>query len=323
MFRFLTSLFLLLAMLVAGCGGLNTKNDKAAANKGAAYTVTDYRGKTISFKEKPMRIAGGFVFADEILLDLVDHKRIAGLTKWIHDPGLSSAVDKAKDVKGIVEGNVESLIALKPDLVLIHAGAKKEYIANLEEVGLKVFVYKNATGIKDIPQCINSIGAAVGENEKAASLNKELKERLEKISQRVAKLPLEKRKKGMLILRFGPIGGKGCIYNDVLTAAGIIDTYDIARPEPLKPGQSRILSKEEMVKANPEFLIVSSWNQGGAYKDAENNIKDMYNDPGLATVEAIKKRQAIIITQSYVNCLSHNVATGVEKLYEAVYEGKR
>lgn len=320
MFRLLTTIIMLVTLLVAGCGGNTTGTKKDAGVKATGYTVKDARGKVFTFKEKPRRIAGGFVFADEILLDLVDHKRIVGLTKWVHDPGLSSAVKEAEDVKGIVAGNVENMIALKPDLVLVHNSVKQDYLSNLEEAGLKVFVYKNASRISQIPDCISSIGAAVGEPERAAELNATLAKRLKAVGDRVAKLPKDKRKKGMLILRFGPIGGKGCIYNDVLTAAGVIDTYDIARPEHLKPGQSRILSKEELVKANPDFFIVSSWSQGGAYKDAETNIRDMYNDPALATVEAVKKHQAIIITQSYVNCLSHHVADGVEKLYEEVYE---
>ena len=69
-----------------------------APQSGDGYTVTDARGKTLHIKEKPKRIISTYIFADEILLDLVSHDRIVAMDKWIHDPGLSMAVESAKDI---------------------------------------------------------------------------------------------------------------------------------------------------------------------------------------------------------------------------------
>ena len=83
------------------------------------YTVTDARGKTLHMKEKPKRIISTYVFADEILLDLVPHDRIVAMDKWIHDPGLSMAVESAKDVTTEVDNSPEHMISLRPDLVVV------------------------------------------------------------------------------------------------------------------------------------------------------------------------------------------------------------
>lgn len=41
--------------------------------------MTDARGKTLHIKEKPKRIISTYIFADEILLDLVSHDRIVAM----------------------------------------------------------------------------------------------------------------------------------------------------------------------------------------------------------------------------------------------------
>lgn len=125
MIRYLMCILLLLSVAISGCG----KNAKITETVSATqnYTVHDIRGKKITFAKKPERIASSFVYADEILLDLVDHQKIVGLSKWVHDPGLSMGYKQAEDVPGIVENNLESVIALKPDLLFVADTAKKEY----------------------------------------------------------------------------------------------------------------------------------------------------------------------------------------------------
>ena len=105
-----------------------------------------------------------------------------------------------------------------------------------------------------------------------------------------------------------------------MTAAGVEDCYEAARHTIAdKPGTSRILSKEEVVQANPDYIIIGTWSQGGAYKSGNAQLEELYSDPALATVTAVKKKQAIVIPQGYVNCLSQHVADSVELLHEAVY----
>ena len=108
---------LLLCLLLAGCG----PQEKNTADSGKVlYTVTDATGTKLSFSEKPQRIVSLNVSADEILLDMVDSKRLAALSLLADDPGICSAGDKVKSVKGRAQGsNLESVLAMQPDLVII------------------------------------------------------------------------------------------------------------------------------------------------------------------------------------------------------------
>lgn len=302
-------------VLLTGCMG-----EAGRQAESASYTATDSRGKMLQMKRKPERIVSAYVFADEILLALVPHDRIAGMDKWVHDPGLSSAAAEAADVSTVVGDSAEYIVSLRPDLVIL--GENQTRMADvLEAAGVPVFVYKNSKLIDEIPETIRSIGQAVGETEKAEALVSSMKEKLSETEKKAAAIPPEKRRRSMLILRFGPIGGEGTIFHDVMTRAGLIDAYDDVRPMSNRgEGISMILSREEFLRADPELLLMGNWSQGGEYKDSFQQLEAMYEDPAYSSVKAIRERQAVIIPQRYVNCLSHHAAEGVEAVYKAVYE---
>lgn len=318
MVRKLCCLFLALFFMfpLSGCMG----NTDGSSQEG--YAITDSRGKTLHMKSKPTRIISTYVFADEILLDLVSHDRIAAMDTWIHDPGLSMAVESAKDITQEVDNSAEHMISLRPDLV-VAGQSQVKLIQSLESAGLPVFVYKDAKLIQDIPGEIRMLGQAVGETEKAEQLISRMEKQLADIDAKVAALSEGQRKRVMLVLRFGPIGGEGTIFHEVLARAGTIDTYNEVRPPQLtEKGTTMILSKEEFVQSNPDMIIMGNWSQGGAYKDSYQQLEDMYADPAYSSMKAIREKQVIVIPQRNVNCLSHHVTQGIEAVYQAVYEGK-
>ena len=275
------------------------------ASAPAAYTATDSRGKTITFAEKPTRILCGFVFADEVLLDLVAHDRIVALDKWVHDEGLSSAVRAAADVKPVIEMNTESIVAQRPDLILLPEGYRGDLAATLEDMGFRVYVHKNARRLGEVEDMIRSIAAAVGEKERGDSLIEGFQKDMAQVKH--MKKPGDPKEKALLFLRFGAIGGEGTVYHDALTALGFYDCYnEIRKVSAVAQASSSILSKEEVIQANPDVFLLARWTQGDAYKDSEAQLREMYEDAAYENVSAVKNRRAYIFPQRYVNCLSHH-----------------
>lgn len=112
------------------------------------------------------------VSADEILLDMVDSKRLAALSLLADDPGICSASDKVKSVKGRAQGsNLESVLAMQPDLVII-PDYTVEPIQGLRSAGLKVYVCHTPNNVQDIFKFIREIGSAVGEEAKGEAMAK-------------------------------------------------------------------------------------------------------------------------------------------------------
>ena len=300
----------ILLFFASGCCLPPTGGTDSAA---ILYTVKDARGKMISFTQKPQHIVCCQVFADEILLDLVAHDRIAALSRWVHDDGLSSAVDEAADVKEIVEANTESILRVQPDLVIV--GSNNLPLAEaLEDTGTKVYVLKNISQLNEIDGNIASLAQAVGEEAQGAKLRTELAADLQKIRQDPdLQLPPVRT---LLFLRFGAIGGEGTIYHDVLVALGLQDAYAEVRGYSSVIGSGMILSKEEVIRCNPELLLMASWTQGGAYQDSDSQRRELYSDPAYVNVDAVRNHQSCIIPQRYINCLSHHAGKNLIQLAE-------
>lgn len=313
-----------LALLSFGCGPEPSGAGGEKEPPHASYTAEDSRGKKIAFAEKPTRIVCGFVFADEVLLDLVAHDRIAALDKWVHDEGLSSAVQEAADVKTVIEMNTESIVAQRPDLILMPEGSRGDLAATLEDMGFRVYVYKNARRLGDVEGMIRSIAAAVGEKERGEILIEGFQRDMEQVKN--MKKPGDPKEKALLFLRFGAIGGEGTVYHDALTALGFYDCYnEIRKVSAIAQSSSSILSKEEVIQANPDVFLLARWTQGDAYKDSETQLRDIYEDAAYANVSAVKNRRAYIFPQRYVNCLSHHAGKNLlelAKMLEAAPTGE-
>ena len=79
---------------------------------------------------------------------------------------------------------------------------------------------------------------------------------------------------------------------------------------------------ERVLYLDPDMLIMGNWSQGGAFKDSEQQLQEMYENPAYSSMRAIRDKQVVILPQRNVNCLSHHVTEGIETVYQAVYEGK-
>ena len=140
------------------------------------------------------------------------------------------------------------------------------------------------------------------------------------------KKPGDPKEKALLFLRFGAIGGEGTVYHDALTALGFYDCYnEIRKVSAVAQASSSILSKEEVIQANPDVFLLARWTQGDAYKDSEAQLREMYEDAAYENVSAVKNRRAYIFPQRYVNCLSHHAGKNLlelAKMLEAAPTGE-
>ena len=77
------------------------------------------------------------------------------MTYLADDAGISPAADKAVRVKGRVQsGSLESVLAQKPDLVLVPNWTDLNFVELLRGAGVNVYVYKTPTTVKEIKQTI-------------------------------------------------------------------------------------------------------------------------------------------------------------------------
>ena len=311
MFKKLLALMLiLLAVCLSGCGGIK----HAQKNSGEIiYSVTDATGQKLSFYEKPQRIISMNVSVDEILLDLVDSKRIAALTYFADDPSICSAGEKVKQVKERVQGsNIEWIVALQPDLVIIPDYAMN-MIKALRAAGIRVYVCTTPDNMDDIFKFIIDTGKAVGDQEAGEALVAKLKGDLNNIREKViAKVPEDKRLNVLGLSFMGPLGMKGtfsdlCYYSGTLNALEGIDVP-----------QNGALSEEKMLELNPDMIITPSWeysNQG----DPEKFRQKILQNPVYASVNAIKNGKVVMVKDNYLVSTSQYTYKAAEELAMKAY----
>ena len=303
-------LSLLLLVVLTGCG---PQRQQAKKSGDVLYTVTDATGTKLSFYEKPQRIVSLNVSVDEILLDVVDNKRIAALSAMVDDPSICSAGEKTKAVKQRVNTlNLEGILALQPDLVIL-PDYDLQPIRGMRSAGLKVYVCHTPTNIKDIYGFIKEIGAVTGETQAGDKLAGDLKAKLESVRNKVtAVVPEDKRLKVLCLSFTGPLAAKGtfadlCYYEGLRS---VLEGIDI-------PYQSN-LSEEKMLELNPDMIITPSWDYSKKGDPEKFRLK-IINNPVYKNISAVKNNKVVRLHDNYLYSTSQYTVKAAEEMAKAAY----
>lgn len=303
---------LCLLLLASGCKQPEPEADGAARN--SAYSVKDLQGYEIRLANKPQRIVSLSISTDEILIDLVDSKRIAALTYLSDDVGISNIAAKAKSVQGRVQrANAEALLAMRPDLLLLPDFASQEEITVLRKAGLNVYVYKTPANIKEIQQSIRDIGEAVCEPKRARQLIEKMDRQLEVIADRLSNIPTEKRKSVAFVQSEGAYYRRDMTFNDICHKAKVKNALD-----ELHYDKPFIASQEEIVRLDPDIFILAGWNYDGKHEQRQME-EELMNNPGYRGVKAVKNKAVYTLPAAHLLSTSQYIVNAIEDMAQAVY----
>ncbi|MGE3248267.1 MAG: ABC transporter substrate-binding protein, partial [Beijerinckiaceae bacterium] len=126
------------------------------------------------------RIASINLCADQLLLELADPARIAGVSTLAGDPALSFLASKAAPYRKL-RGNAEQLFRLKADLVLTGSFDRPYARSILQRRGVKYKAVEPWTNIAQGRQQISTFAAQLGVPEKGAELIRRIDAALEKL----------------------------------------------------------------------------------------------------------------------------------------------
>lgn len=300
----------LLLMLSCGCGCGNGADQAAQAG----YEVTDSQGTVVKIPHKPQRILTLSMYTDSIALGMVNTDRMAAISDLADDPVSSNIVEKAKKIPAKIKSpSSEEIFALKPDLIIANGWTSGEVINSLRELGLPVIVCKGVNEPADVKECVTLIGQAVGETGKSAKVIAKIEAELADIKAKVAQIPSEKRQKVVLVSLMSSYGGSGCIFDKMCEDAGVINGIAAAG---IKNGHN--LTKEMLVKINPDILLMPSYHDHGNYDVSKFN-QEYLEDPSLQTLKAIQNNQLLYPREGYIYNASQDFVYGVKELAYIAY----
>lgn len=227
----------------------------------------------------------------EILFALGLGDRVVGVTRYCDYP--PEALTRTK-VGGYYDPSYETIIALNSDLVIMlpeHEEPKR----SLGELDLSILVV-NHNSISGILNSITAIGKACGAEQKAASIVRDLRARMERISRKTDGLPRSRimislgRNMGSGALEDVYISGKEGFYSEMITLAGGVNAYDgdVAFP---------VVSAEGITRLNPDVIIdmitdldEMSWNEAMILKEWET----------VSGVDAVGNNRVYVFGGGYV-----------------------
>lgn len=308
--KFLALLLISVSFLLTACG---LPQKEAQQEDKTLYTVTDATGTQLSFSQKPQRIASLNVSTDEILLDLVDDKRLIALSTLADDGSICSAGDKVKAVPNrSASSNLESVLAVRPDLVIV-PDYSMEPVRALRSTGLKVYVCHTPNSMAEIYSLIRNLGEAVGDKEKGEAMAFKLQHDLEAVREQSLKAAGEKQLEVLALSFTGPLGMKGT-FSDLCHYAGVknaLEGVDI-------PYQSN-LSEEKMLELNPDMIITPSWDYSKK-GDPEEFRQKILQNPVYKNVNAVKNNRVVRLHDQYLYSTSQYTLKAVEELAQAAYK---
>ena len=286
----------------------NTENDKIEKS----YSVTDSTGTVINFDKKPEKIISLSISTDEILIDLVDSKRITAVTYLADDPEISNIVDRVKSISNRAYGNsAEALLAMHPDIIIAADFFKQEMIQSLRDLGLKVYVYKTPNNMEEIKKAINDIAVLVGEPANAEKLIRQMDSKLKSVKNKVGSIKPSEQKRVVFIRSNGVFYRPESSFMDICRYANVKDAT-----EDLHYTQSGILSQEEVVRLNPDAFLIPVWNYDGKHDPVQMKAEILSN-PSYQTTKAGKN--VIMLPAAHVLAVSQYTVNAVEDIAKAVY----
>ena len=310
-------LMLLICTSLWGCAS-ESKPIQVDALPHVAYSVVDDAGRKLSFERKPTRIVSLTYGTDEILVALVDLKRIRAFSRWAGDQEISFITrEQLIDVGLKVNDNLEAILKLEPDLVVASAATSYDVVQSLENIGIKVYIASSPRNYEGMCRKIEHLAQAVGEADKGKALVEAMDQRMQQLEQRLSKLPDQERKVAVAFNFTSAMGRRGDLLDNMLTMAHVINGAAAVTP-PISEHGSVIISKEMVVGIDPDVFLLPTWNYNNK-QDVRGYAYEVKHDPAYKNLKAIKNNQIKFVSDKYRYVASQHIVEAVEAIARTIY----
>lgn len=161
----------LAAIAVVACGTSNDRPSSAPATEAApatTRTVVDMTGRSVQIPAEVNRVATNYPALNQAIFMLGDADRIVATSKDMRAsyPLFTTMYPRLKEISapftsGSANANVEELLAAKPDVVFLSAGAK-ELVPTMERLHIPALVFDSFTGPDEMEDGVKLVANVLG-----------------------------------------------------------------------------------------------------------------------------------------------------------------
>lgn len=263
-------------------------------------------GSVARSEEKPQRIVSLNLCVDQILIDLVDKKRIAALSFLATDQAMSAVADRAENFPR-VRGSAEGVLSHNPDLVIAGAYSTPATRNLLQRLGRRVEVVQQPTTVGGVRELILKLAGLVGApqrgREMVAAFDKKLQDAAKLIPRAGntdAELP-----SALAIHVNSIVSMPNTLLDDALSRAGFRNAA-----QDMTSASSGRVSLEALVRHPPDVLVFAN-----TPSDFRTVLADNLHHPVLKSLS--RGRPVVTLPMWATLCGTPYVATAVDRLSAA------
>lgn len=279
-----------------------TQIQRISQDKDFPIVLTDAIGESIQLNQPPQRIVSATLVTDEILSVLVDSSRIAGVTFLADNAAISNVPDHYPYSIQRIQGEVEEIIALQPDLVFISPYTRAETVRLLLGTQIPVVRLPDLNTFSDIENSINLTALATGTSEQAEEILQPIKSKLIELRE---KLESTERPRVLFYNLGGTTVGPGSTIDEIIELAG---GYNVVRSTGIKGSQK--INEELAISLQPDVILVSGWvNQDGTPASEQLKMLSAWKN-----VPAVKQHQVYDLNGGWLFSTSQFTWDGIHQV---------
>jgi iron complex transport system substrate-binding protein len=275
------------------------------ATPAAALTVRDMLGREVTLPAPPSRIVSLVPSVTEIVFALGGDARLVGRTDYCDFP---AAARSKPTVGGMVNPSLETLVALKPDLVVAtDEGNREETFLQLRRLGIPTYLV-HADRIAEMLDLIARVGALTGREAAVPALSADIQRKIDAVRRAVAPYP---RPRVLYVLWPEPliVPGRASMLTELIELAG--GESITAREGEAYPR----FSLEAAVARAPEVIILADHSSGAS--TAGHASPERWQR--LTSVPAVKAGRVRSVDLSVLHRYGPRVPEGLETLARIIH----
>ena len=210
-------------------------------------------GGSVAWAQAPQRVVTVNLCLDQVALRLAAPGQLVGVSYLSHDPRISVLADRARAVPA-VRAKVESILELRPDLVIFDRDAHANIKRLVRKAGVPILEVPWASSLEDAEVLIARIGAALDRDAEAQAIVADMREQRRRLAHEGPPTALA----ATLQANRGT-AGKGSLMDELLHLAGFrnlaaelgIPAYGRLPLESVLAGQPDLLVLDGNANAHP------------------------------------------------------------------------
>jgi iron complex transport system substrate-binding protein len=268
----------------------------------APRTFVDDSGRKLYFAKAPRRVLSLAPSLTEMLFAIGLDEQIVGVTNFCNYPPAAAGKPKV----GYTQPNLESLLALSPDMVAAPGELlRADVLAKLEALKVPTFIFE-AKSLEHVLAHIHTLGRIFERSSAADALTRHMRERIAEVSRRVQTV---ERKRVLYVLSTHPlitVGPNSYIHQMIELAGGINVAAGTSGAYPR-------LSMETVLEKDPEILVFPV---GSTESVPEHEQQTWKRWTGLS---AVQRHRLHVVSSDALNRPGPRVVDGLEQLAQVIH----